>query len=181
MDNVLRAEGTSPGGVEGHRAKFQRFLERLDVSLQPHLGKIAYGNLRRDIADGHEAVDGTSNIAIVYETPGGSTDQINIVYDNTKGSFHLITEDEEVTLDDPDRVLQVVDADIAAIPQKRMATLREQADHWLSQGRSRGQMFAELNRILQSGLRGGSITATEMRDVCRYIVEKHGGNSGEAL
>ncbi len=173
MDKTLHTPDGQPGAAGERRAQFLRFVQRLDECLEPHLGRIAYGNLRRQVFDGHESLDDTSNVAIVYETPGGSTDQINVVYEHHTGTFHMVQEHEEFTDHNPERVLESIRRRINAIPRKRQRRLREQVDRWLNEGRSRGQMFAEVNRLLQSGLRGGSITAAEMRDVVRYIVRKH--------
>ena len=160
-------------GGDNSEGKFHQFLGRLQPYMRPHLGSVDYGNLRCEVCDGSADADEPSNVAIVYETPGGSTDQINIGYDQGTGTFHLVHDEREVVETDSDRVFELVRRQIRAIPGKRLASLRVQADNWLNEGRSRGQMFAELNRILQSGLRGGSITVREMREVVKYIVEKH--------
>jgi len=181
VDKALRSRQGDSDLVQQRRAKFEDFVHRLTEYLRPHLGRIAYGNLRCEVCDGADALDEVSNVAIVYETPGGSTDQVNIAYDNRTGAFHLVREDHDINCQDPDRILEAVKERVRSVPDRRMASLQKQADRWLSEGQSRGEMFAEVNRLLQSGLRGGSITAGEMRDVIRYIVDKHTQTSGEPL
>jgi len=166
-------------GKEKQQSRFSAFLNQLSDLLRPHLGRVEFGNLRCEVCDGEEALNGVSNVAIVYETPGGSTDQINIDYDSSTGCFHLMQEDGEVVEADPQPILKLVAARVAAIPEKRQASLRRQVEQWLSEGHSRGQMFAQVNRLLQSGLRGGQITAHEMREVIKYIVDRHSQPSSQ--
>ena len=149
----------------------ERFLETLQNSLEPYLGRIAYGNLRKEVSEWSSDGTHSTNLALGYESPGGSTDQINVAFDHKGGLFHITNEHGDEVTPDPEVVANAVMLRVEAIPAKRAATLRRCVNEWLGEGRSRGQMFVEANRLLQSGFRGGSITHEELKDVIRYIVD----------
>ena len=71
----------------GNRVTFDEFKERLDSIIsgyqRPEERRIAYGNLRHEYSEYSRDGNTTVNIAVIYETPGGSTTQINITYDSS--------------------------------------------------------------------------------------------------
>src|SRR5437764_10913279 len=79
-----------PSSYQTRQSEFEARLREL---MQPYARRIEYGNLRSQPSD-WETPDGhkITNFAIVYETPGGSTDQINVAYDHTTGHFTLLDE-----------------------------------------------------------------------------------------
>src|SRR5687768_1784852 len=99
---------------------FGEFCSRMRERIGPFRGQVEYGDLRERI-DVWESADGTrtSNVALVYETPGGSTDQINISFDHAAAHFSLIADDtlEEFVTGAIDEVLDRIVPRIARIPE----------------------------------------------------------------
>ncbi|MGC9317303.1 MAG: hypothetical protein ACP5KN_04615 [Armatimonadota bacterium] len=154
-------------------AVFERELEELVSSCrQPAEKRIRYGNLRSEISEGSD--NGVTNAAVVYETPGGSTTQINITYDEDEEVFTYLSEDlgKTVSSEDPHEVLEMVRRHAASIPQKRMKALFNTIDIWLSEGKSRREMFGEMNKLLQSEFLGGRITTDELKAGIQHIVKQ---------
>jgi len=149
------------------------FLNSLREALEPYLGKTAYGHLREEVSEWSSDGTHSTNIALVYETPGGSTDQINVAFDHNSGLFYVTGEEGDHCVSNAEEAQRLVLSRVEAIPAKRAERLRRCVEEWLEQGRSRGQMFAEANRPLQLGFSGGSITHEELKAVIRYIVESH--------
>ena len=158
--------------------RFQAFLSALSEHIEPYEGKVSYGNLRFDITE-WENDDGHAlhNLAIVYETPGGSTDQINITFDSATGVFALLAHDTsaEQAFDTFDPVIPLVMKRVEIIPRKRFQMLREEIDRWMDQGLSMAQIVANMNKILQSEFKGGTITHTELKEAMKYVMLQRGG------
>ncbi len=153
---------------------FQRELEALVNSCRsPAEKRIRYGNLRYEISDA-SGNGGVTNTAIVYETPGGSTTQINITFDKNEGTFSYLSEDlgETVTSRDPHEVIEMVRRHAQAIPEKRLRALLSTIDIWLSEGKTRREMFGEMNKLLQSEFLGGRITNEELKAGIQHIVKR---------
>ncbi|HIE52942.1 MAG TPA: hypothetical protein EYP85_14415 [Armatimonadetes bacterium] len=154
--------------MDNRFAEFQKGLEKL---LAPYEGQLQYGNLRKQYSEWEDH----TNVAITYETPGGSTDQINITYRHDDQRFTVIDSvtDEETTTEDVDGLLNFIEAEIKSIPQQRKRRLFENVDRWAAEGLTRLQIFRELNHILRSSIefKGGSITPQELRVACQYTVE----------
>src|SRR5438132_9948524 len=83
-------EGSVPMSLQSE-AVYDRFMAGLQELISPYAGKIEYGNLRSQASD-WDTGDGPriTNVAIVYETPGGSTDQINVSLDQGRGCFCVV-------------------------------------------------------------------------------------------
>lgn len=157
---------------------FKEELEELISSCRhPAEKRIRYGNLRSEISGGDG--NGHVNAAIVYETPGGSTTQINITYDEDEGVFSYLSDDldETVTSDDPYEVIEMVRRHAASIPNKRLNALYSTIDIWLSEGKSRREMFSEMNKLLQNEFLGGQITSDELKAGIQHIVKQFSGGS----
>jgi hypothetical protein len=153
---------------------FTEFCNRLREQIAPYRGHVEYGDLREQI-DVWESADGTrtSNLALVYETPGGSTDQINVSFDHSASHFSLISDDtlEEFVTATIDEVLEQIAPRIARIPEKRREHLRAEIRRKLDAGESRMALVGHLNRLLTSEFRGGRVTHLELRDAMTFAVQ----------
>ncbi len=105
--------------------EFEAFCERLKQEICPYLGLVQYGNLRYQISHWETPEGGVTNLALVYETPGGSTDQINVSYDHGGGQFAVVDEEEHVTRV-IDEVLRCVLPRVASIPARRREALTDE-------------------------------------------------------
>lgn len=156
--------------------KLEWFKSRLDETLtsytQPQDLRIGYGNLRHEYSQWRRSAEVSTNIAIIYETPGGSTAQINITYTHHTQQFSYIdhTRDQKVTTAEPRQVLHMIEQQISRIPTKRLDQLQQQIDTWVGEGKSRSQLFAELNKLLQTEFLGGRINATELKQSIQYSI-----------
>lgn len=155
-------------------AIFAEFCTRLRERIAPYRGKVEYGDLRAQM-DVWESADGTktSNVALVYETPGGSTDQINVAFDHATAQFSLITDDtlSEFVTSSVDAVLEQIMPRVAGIPEKRRERLRAEIRRKLDAGESRTSLVGHLNRLLTSEFRGGRVTHLELRDAMTFAVQ----------
>lgn len=144
--------------------------------LTPHLHQVPYGNLRSQYSR-WDADNGTvANLAIVYELPGGSTDQINITYHEPSGVFSYLALDSErechtTVLDD---VLRMVTGAIEAIPHRRAEQLLASIDYWAAQSMPYQEMLQQLNRLLHmEDMRGGAITPREMQIGIAHLLARY--------
>lgn len=162
------------GGTQEQPLKtLARALEELvSACRSPAERRIRFGNLRYEISPGSDN-GGVTNAAVVYETPGGSTTQINITYDDKQGVFSYLAEDlvHTVTSTDPQEVIDMVRRHVMSIPERRLQALFNTIDIWLSEGKSRHEMFAEMNKLLQSEFLGGRITTDELKAGIQHIVK----------
>jgi hypothetical protein len=164
------------GNEDTRFAAFERELGALVESCQhPVERRIRYGNLRSEISENRS--DGTvvTNAAVVYETPGGSTTQINVSYHEKSKTFTFLSEDLQNTVSsrDPEPVVQMIREHTEAIPDKRLAALRAQIDGWMAEGKSRRELFGEMNKLLQTEFLGGRITNEELKAGIQHIVRQH--------
>ena len=151
----------------------QRQLDAIVASYQsPHERRVGHGNLRHEYSSWKQDGIETTNIAVIYETPGGSTTQLNISYDHEDQSFHYLGEDLEsdVTTTDPREALQVIENHVNEIPAKRQAGVNSQVEAWMEQGKSRSEVFAELNKLLQTAFLGGRITTGELKAGIQHAI-----------
>lgn len=162
-----------------HDEVFQAFKQRLDRMIsacqQPEERRIGYGNIRHEYCEWcREGVNDT-NIAIIYETPGGSTTQINITFNHLTGEFMYLNEDLEtqVFITDPDQVLQYVEDHMRQIPGKRLVQIEKTIDAWVSQGKGRSEIFAELNKLLQTEFLGGRVNNNELKHGIQHLVKEY--------
>lgn len=162
-----------------HQERYQEFEARLRELMLPFARRIEYGNLRSQPSEWQSADGGKiTNIAIVYETPGGSTDQINVSYDQRRGCFTLLDESlGEIETDSVDTVIENVRPRVAGIPEKRREHLRSEVRRQIDAGMSRMSLVGHLNRLLTSEFRGGTITHLELRDAMTFAVSYSKGQS----
>jgi hypothetical protein len=162
---------------EGHAAKIEELKARLERVLgqfaHPAERRIGYGNIRKEYSTWGTGENATTNIAVVYETPGGSTAQVNIACDHAEGTFTYLDRGLETrkVSTHGDEVMRMLQDEIQAIPGKRMSILREQIRRWVTEGASRRQVFGEMNKLLQSEFIGGKITNAELRNGIKYAIE----------
>jgi hypothetical protein len=155
---------------ERNASKFEELRERLDELIggyrYPEERRIGYGNLRQEYSNWHKGGSTTTNVAIVYETPGGSTAQINITYDDGDDRFSYLEHSRGVPVSTAsvERVIGVV----AAIPRKRRTVLFSQVETWCAEGKA---VFEELNKLLQSEFLGGRINHVELREGINHAIE----------
>lgn len=144
--------------------------------MQPHLHQVPYGNLRTESSRWQEADGPVVNLAIVYELPGGSTNQVNITYSESARLFTFLaldTHEERQTALESD-VLDMVREAVERIPAARRQRLVEDIDRWAVQGLPTKDLFQKINKLLQiEDLRGGTITPQEMKEGIAHILAHH--------
>ncbi len=164
--------------MSGHPSleEFKRRLDEIIVAYQrPEERRIGYGNLRHEYSEYSKDGKTTVNIAVIYETPGGSTTQVNITYDNDEGSFSHLDRDLQthITTHDPDRVIGAIEEAITEIPRKRTHQLMGQIENWMQMGKGRYEIFGELNKLLQTEFLGGRITTYELKEGIQHVVHEY--------
>ncbi len=163
--------------AQDHDEPIRWLRAELDAILQsyqhPQERRIGYGNLRHEYSEWKDSHGLTTNVAVIYETPGGSTTQINITYDHVVGLFSFLDHDlnDRVTTADPRDVLHAIQREVTVIPQKRVGALHKQIDIWMQEGKSRSELLAELNKLLQNEFMGGRLTNVELRDAVQHVVK----------
>lgn len=150
----------------------QAWEQRLEALLADYKHRVAYGNLRAQRSEwsgGARVV----NYALVYELPGGSTSQINVAYDEDDAAFRFVDADsaEERSCADPEAVLEMVQRSIRRIPERRLERLRQDIERWFGEGKSSHDMFLEINKLLQTDFKGGSLTHQELKAGINYILQ----------
>jgi hypothetical protein len=153
--------------------ELRQLCDRINDCMQPFAGRVEYGNLRSHISE-FDCGNGehVTNIALVYETPGGSTDQINIEFRNPPGIYTLIDAHEgERSTQCHDDVLLCVQGRIESIPIKRRETLEGEIRRQIDSGSNTMGLVGHLNRMMNSGFKGGTITHHEMRDAMTFAVQ----------
>ena len=153
---------------------------RIQECIAPYAGRVEYGNLRSRVDD-WDCGDGEpiTNVALVYETPGGSTDQINITYYHHSSTFALVDEarEGEVTTLCVDTVLESIQPRISGIPLKRRQSLFDEIQRQLDSGTNTAGIVGHLNRMMNSEFRGGTITLPEFKDAMTFAVRYMNGKS----
>lgn len=160
--------------------ELQALCARIQETIRPYAGRVEYGNLRIRISD-WDCGQGEpiTNIALVYETPGGSTDQINVSYSHQSRIFALVDASEgEFITSSADCVLETIHPRITGIPEKRREHLCAEIRRQVDAGSSTAGVFGQLNRFMQSEFKGGTITHIEMRDAMTYAVQYMKGGGG---
>ena len=114
-----------------------------------------------------------TNIAVIYETPGGSTCQVNVEYDHQSAEFSFLGDALETTVvtNEPQQVLAMVDSHVRSIPRRRLQQLHKQIDSWVAEGKTRSQLFGEFNKLLQTEFLGGRISTSELKEGIRYTLD----------
>jgi hypothetical protein len=159
-------------GIAGDGDRLEILCVRIRESIAHYAGRVEYGNLRSHISqfDCGEG-DPVTNVALVYETPGGSTDQINIEFNHVTGHFAVIDAHEgEIKTHSIEDVMDRIKPRIVGIPQKRLETLHAEIRRHIDDGGNHAGLFGHLNRILQSEFKGGGITHIELRDAMTFAV-----------
>jgi hypothetical protein len=154
------------------------WIDAIHAALAAHLHQVPYGNLRTESTqwtdDGRETV----NLAIVYEVPGGSTNQLNVTHtapDDTYAYIALDNHDERVT-QDLNEVLAMLQEAVSRIPDIRRTRLCEAIDRWAAEGMGQRQLFQQMTTLLQmDDLRGGAITMPEMKEGIAHILAHYRG------
>ncbi len=156
---------------------FDDFRRRLDAFLDsfghPRERRIAYGNLRHEYSDWQCGPEHTTDVAVIYETPGGSTMQVNVTYDHHTGEFSYLNGDfnEKVVTHSEDDPLHMVAEVVRGIPDRRVERLRAQVEIWYDEGKCQREMFVAMNKLLQSNFLGGSITQRELKLGIKHAID----------
>lgn len=149
------------------------WVNEIQLILKPHLHQVLFGNLRYEFASWIEERGLVANMAVVYEVPGGSTNQINIVYEQATKMFSFIdldTHEERVTKSLPE-VLNYINDMVQRIPDTRKHRLVEDIDRWAAEGLSQKDLFQKMTKLLQiEDLKGGTITLAEMKIGIAHIL-----------
>lgn len=159
-------------------------LDRLVASFQTSLGerRVGYGNLRHEYSTWNKEDDEITNIAIIYETPGGSTTQLNISHSGEEGTLAYLDSElgSQVITKDGREALKTVRDHVRLIPVKRQDQLDRQVDVWMGEGKSKREVFAELNKLLQAEFLGGQITTYELKQSIQHAIERRTQVDAEA-
>jgi hypothetical protein len=157
-------------GIDWLRAELDAIVAAYQAPLERRKG---YGNLRHEYSTWRREGEDIVNIAIIYETPGGSTTQLNITYSNVDKLFTYLDSDlgDQVQTLDPREALRMIGEHVAQIPAKRQAALDKQVDDWMGEGRSKREVFAELNKLLQNEFLGGRVTTNELKAAIQHAIK----------
>ncbi|MBC7327567.1 hypothetical protein H5T87_05585 [bacterium] len=152
--------------------KWEEFLEAVKEKFSPFQGLVTYGNLRWESHNWGEGEDSAYILSLVYETPGGSTNQFSVYYRPATDTFEALGQEQEEDLrtSSVSEVLAWLEDKVRKIPQIRIAKLKSNIDQWFASGRTRMEMLQEMNKLLQTDFKGGSITHTELREGIQYIL-----------
>ncbi len=153
------------------------FLDETTNLLTPVSGLVGFGNVRMKVTRTTLDSDRTiTNCAITYESPGGSTNQINVVFEHSTSQFRVLNDEsgEEELFSVSTPIVAKLAQLIQDIPRIRMDRLKWDIDRWIADGKSRAQILMTLSRMLQadSGLRGGGITQDELNEASRYLAQR---------
>ncbi|MHB9134679.1 MAG: hypothetical protein ACYDBB_26705 [Armatimonadota bacterium] len=150
------------------------WIATIHEALAGYWHELPFGNLRAETSRWNQA--GTQNLAVVYEVPGGSTNQINITYQEATQTFTFLALDthEECSTASLDDVLRMLLEAVERIPAIRQQRLAEDIDRWAAQGLVSKELFDKINHLLQiEDLRGGTITMPEMKAAIAYIMSNY--------
>jgi len=122
--------------TEATGASFDELVERLDELLIPFIGRVQYGNLRRKVTEWGDGDERTRNLAVIYESPGGSTNQVNIMYLPTQDAFTTVDPEtgKERQTKDIAPLLELIGRHAETIPGYRAERLHQMIDEWVSDG-----------------------------------------------
>lgn len=170
------SSAASQSGVD----ELDEFRKRLITLLSPYRGKVTYGNLRYEEREWEGSDGKITSFAIVYETPGGSTNQITVTHTYGKGSFTLVSGDlpDELHLHSADEVLKAVEEAIKQIPHKRIERLKATVEQWVASGKSLHELLQEINKLVRSEFKGGSITHQELKIAIQHCIQLSTGMKG---
>ena len=165
---------TAPNALDALKARLDRAIA---ACQQPEERRIGYGNIRHEYCDWYREDEEDTNIAVIYETPGGSTTQLNVTYNHRTGEFSYLDDDLEstITTEDPDRVIAYIEDHMRQIPGKRLVQIEKTVDAWVSQGKGKREIFAELNKLLQTEFLGGRVNNNELKHGIQHLVREYAG------
>jgi hypothetical protein len=157
-------------GIDWLRAELDAIVASYQAPLERRKG---YGNLRHEYSTWRREGEDIVNIAIIYETPGGSTTQLNVTYSNLDHLFTYLDGNlgDQIQTPDPRLALKVIGEHVAQIPAKRQAALDQQVEAWMGEGRSKREVFAELNKLLQNEFLGGRVTTNELKAAIQHAIK----------
>lgn len=153
---------------------FRRELDKAIASYQsPQERRVGHGNLRHEYSTWKKDDEEITNVAVIYETPGGSTTQLNITYHHHDQTFSYLDADlgDQLTTTDAREALHAVEHHVREIPAKRQAQLSSQVDAWMDEGKSKREVFSELNKLLQEQFLGGRITTGELKAGIQHAIK----------
>lgn len=168
-------------GGETHQSA-DTIKQQFVTHLAPFAGKVTYGNLRHDIREWQDVDKLVINFAIVYETPGGSTNQLNVVFNEQEGSFTMVHGEEqgETTTNDFDKVMGSLTQVIRTIPERRLQKLRSDIETWFAEGKSRADLLTEINKLVTNDFKGGAISHMELKDAVQYCLTLFASSSSSS-
>lgn len=155
---------------------FRKELDRVIASCQqPEERRIGFGNIRHEYCEWRREGVNDTNVAVIYETPGGSTTQLNISFNHLTGEFTYLDQDLErqVTTPNPRQVLRYIEDHMREIPGKRLVQIEKTIDDWVQQGKGRSEIFAELNKLLQTEFLGGRVNNNELKHGIQHLVREY--------
>ena len=173
---VARAEEAPLTGQPDFSIDWLR--KELDVILAsyqtPHERRVGYGNLRHECSTWRREGEEITNIAIIYETPGGSTTQLNISFNHQDGDFSYLDSElgDSVASQDGRAALKVIHDHVVEIPAKRQEALNRQVDAWMGEGKTSSEVFGELNKLLTNEFLGGRVTTTELKSAIQHAIKR---------
>ena len=158
---------TSPNTVH------EQWLSSVEELLGPYRHRVAYGNLRSQTTEWNNEGEQVTNLAVVYELPGGSTNQINISYNHATARFSFLglDADTEHVSADPRQALEMLEQAVQEIPQRRLQRLCEDIDRWFGEGKTSHEMFQEINSLMQTDFKGGSLTHQELKAGIAHVLQ----------
>jgi hypothetical protein len=151
----------------------REWLDRHIASVQhPQERRIGYGNVRHEYSEWGSGADRITNIAIIYEIPGGSTCQLNIDYNHAADRFSFLDPETCTRIDTEDLhvVMRLIESEVTAIPTKREDSLFTHVESLTRGGMRRSDIFAELNKLLQGEFLGGRINNRELKSAVQHVV-----------
>lgn len=156
----------------------EEWLRAVEALLRPYRHRVGYGNLRYQATEWNSGGEKTTNLAVVYELPGGSTNQINVSYNHATSRFSFLglDADAEQVSADPQQAMTMLEQAIREIPQRRLQRLYEDIERWFGEGKTSHEMFQEINSLLQTDFKGGSLTHQELKAGINHVL-KLGGRS----
>jgi len=155
--------------------KLTEWADKIYEAMKPYLHQIPYGNLRAEFSSWMEEHGKIENLAIVYEVPGGSTNQINVTFHESGNKYSYIDVDthDEVFTENIDDIISFIIKLVLTIPTIRVSRLQEDIDRWYAMGMCQKDLFQKMTKLLQiEDLRGGTITMHEMKAGIAYILAR---------
>jgi len=151
---------------------FTKWQLRVEEALSDYAHKVTYGNLRCTWSQWQTGGHPVTNLAVVYELPGGSTNQINQSFRHDDGSIcYLDGDGVECLTRDLTIPLRLLEQAIAEIPARREQSLQETIRRWFGEGKTKQEIFKEINQLLQTDFKGGSLTHTELKTGINYVLQ----------